>query len=75
MDPLRLRFDRFLSYIYVWAVQRVKDPEVWHQRLHDPPRAALIGGGSRKAAPPATLAQEEQSFMDFMGDFQASGGR
>lgn len=74
VDPFGLRFDRLLNHIYVWAIARVKDPEMWVEQLNDPPRRPA-GARSPRRPSAATLAEEADSFVAFMADYRAAGGR
>jgi hypothetical protein len=66
VDPLRLRWDRFLNYVYSWVMELVEDPKAFDADLNEPP---LIEG-RRDVSAPATLAAEEDSFMSFMSAYQ-----
>ena len=75
VDPFRLRFDRFLNFVYVWAHSRVQDAEMWHQRLMEEPRTPRGPRRSPRRPTPATLQEEADSFVAFMADYRAAGGR
>lgn len=62
-DPFDLSPQRFFNFLYYWAMARVKEPDIFEQKLNDPPP-----GKSRRASE-AERQRDAESFLEFAGAF------
>jgi hypothetical protein len=74
VDPLRLRFDRFLNFVWTWAIERVEDPERWTANMTMPPPSMGPQDAPRRRPSEAEQQVEGESFESFFGAYQRGIG-
>ena len=68
VNPFGLRFDRFLNFIWDWALERVADPEKWRSGMEAPPPVPV--GAEPRAPSQREVDVEADSFVAFFDQYQ-----
>jgi len=70
VDLLTVRIDRYLNFVYAWAIERAEKPEEWIMHLDDP----LPGESPSAHVSEAAAEAEGAMFMAAMAQHQQLTG-